>query len=93
MFKKFPALGQPDELAIHRIVREGTNVDHLKGQLPEKMLESYALPRFRNRTAALTFSVALGSKVPKRATLDFIPGQLIEKEMNSCVTGLKGPST
>lgn len=70
---KFPALADLDELAIRRIVRKGTNVDHIKGQLLEELLESYVLPMLRKRQAAF----ALGLKVPKGATVEFIPGHLI----------------
>ena len=48
-------------------------MDHIKGQLLEELLESYVLPMLRNRQAAF----ALGLKVPKGVTLEFVPGHLI----------------
>ncbi len=62
-----------DAPAIRRCVGKGPNVDHLKGQLLEELLESKVVPWLRTRTGAF----ALGVEVPAGKTLEFIPGHLI----------------
>ncbi len=60
-----------DQFALERILLKGPNVDHLKGQLLEELIESRIVPWLRERAGAY----ALGVKVPKK--LEFIPGYSI----------------
>jgi hypothetical protein len=62
-----------DAPAIRRCVEKGPNVDHLKGQLLEELLESKVLPWLRTRTG----SFALGVQVPAGKKLEFIPGHML----------------
>ncbi|MGZ3742933.1 MAG: pre-toxin TG domain-containing protein [Pseudobdellovibrionaceae bacterium] len=69
---KYASLKELDSLAIQRILDKGTNIDHIKGQVLEEMIESRVVPWLRQRTGAL----ALGVEAPGK-TLEFIPGHLI----------------
>ncbi|PGH07668.1 hypothetical protein GX51_01677 [Blastomyces parvus] len=71
--KKYPILDKLDEIAIDRVLRKGPNVNHLKGQLLEELAESHLIPMLRERHVGF----ALGVKVPKGKTLEFIPGYSI----------------
>ncbi len=67
------AMKSLDAPAIRRCVGKGPNVDHLKGQLLEELLESKVLPWLRERAG----SFALGVQVPAGKKLEFIPGHMI----------------
>ncbi|KAG5290181.1 hypothetical protein I7I48_09723 [Histoplasma ohiense] len=71
--KRYPILDKLDEIAVDRILRKGPNVDHIKGQLLEELAESHIIPMLRERHAGF----ALGVKVPKGKTLEFVPGYSI----------------
>ena len=61
-----------DELAMRRILEKGPNVDHLKGQLLEELVESRVVPWLRDRAGAYALGIATGGK-----RLEFIPGHLV----------------
>lgn len=67
------AMKSLDAPAIRRCVGKGPNVDHLKGQLLEELLESKIVPWLRDRAG----SFALGIQVPAGKKLEFIPGHMI----------------
>ncbi|PGH29273.1 hypothetical protein GX50_07988 [[Emmonsia] crescens] len=71
--KKYPIMGKLDEIALDRVLRKGPNTNHIKGQLLEELAESHIIPMMRERHAGF----ALGVKVPKTKTLEFIPGYSI----------------
>lgn len=62
-----------DSPSLLRILEKGPNVDHLKGQLLEELVESQVLPWLRTRTGPL----ALGVRVPAGKRLEFFPGHMI----------------
>ncbi|UHH09249.1 pre-toxin TG domain-containing protein [Luteimonas fraxinea] len=66
-------MGSLDAPALLRILEKGPNVDHLKGQLLEELIESKIVPWLRTRVGEF----ALGLKVPAGKKLEFIPGHLI----------------
>jgi hypothetical protein len=68
-----PELRSLDPLALERILAKGPNVDHLKGQLLEELIESRIVPWLRTREG----SFALGIAVPAGKKLEFLPGHLI----------------
>jgi hypothetical protein len=68
-----PELASLDALAIERVLAKGPDVDHLKGQLLEELLESRVVPWLRTRVGGF----ALGITVPVGKKLEFIPGHLI----------------
>lgn len=68
-----PQLRQLDALALERVLAKGPNVDHLKGQLLEELVESRLVPWLRTREGGF----ALGITVPVGKKLEFIPGHLI----------------
>lgn len=61
-----------DELALQRVLAKGPNVDHLKGQLLEELVEARVVPWLRDRAGSFALGVQTGSK-----QLEFIPGHLI----------------
>lgn len=61
-----------DEHALRRVLEKGPNVDHLKGQLLEEILESRIVPWLRDRAGSFALGVQTGGK-----QLEFIPGHLI----------------
>jgi hypothetical protein len=71
-------LASLDALAIERILTKGPNVDHLKRQLLEELVERRVVPWLRLRTRMGGF--ALGITVPTCKKLEFIPGHLIRAE-------------
>jgi len=74
-------LGSLDELALQRILAKGPNVDHLKGQLLEELLESRVVPWLRDRAGSFALGVQTGGK-----KLEFIPGHLIRDAAGRQVT-------
>jgi hypothetical protein len=62
-----------DAPSLLRILEKGPNVDHLKGQLLEELIETQVLPWLRSRAGSL----ALGVRVPAGKKLEFIPGHMI----------------
>ncbi|MGF7213219.1 hypothetical protein GGE65_007856 [Skermanella aerolata] len=71
--RQHSVLSSLDGFALRRILEKGPNVDHLKGQLLEELLESRLVPWLRDRAG----SFALGLQVPTGKQLEFIPGHLI----------------
>lgn len=72
-----PALSALDELALQRVLAKGPNVDHLKGQLLEEMIESRLVPWLGGREGGY----ALGIVVPAGKKLEFIPGHIVRDSM------------
>ena len=68
-----PQLRGLDALSLERVLAKGPNVDHLKGQLLEELVESRIVPWLSMREG----SFALGITVPAGKRLEFIPGYLI----------------
>jgi hypothetical protein len=68
-----PQLRGLDALSLERVLAKGPNVDHLKGQLLEELIESRLVPWLSSREG----SFALGMTVPAGKKLEFIPGHLI----------------
>lgn len=68
-----PELRSLDALAVERVLAKGPNVDHLKGQLLEELVESRIVPWLRTREGGF----ALGITVPAGKKLEFLPGHLI----------------
>jgi hypothetical protein len=68
-----PELLSLDAFAIERILAKGPNVDHIKGQLLEELVESRIVPWLRTREGAF----ALGVEVPAGKRLEFLPGHMI----------------
>lgn len=68
-----PQLRSLDAHSLERILAKGPNVDHLKGQLLEELLEYRLVPWLAKREGAY----ALGISVPAGKKLEFIPGHLI----------------
>jgi Pre-toxin TG len=62
-----------DELALERILAKGPNVDHLKGQVLEELIESRLVPWLSTREGGF----ALGITVPAGKKVEFLPGHLI----------------
>ncbi len=69
---KFPKLADLDPLAIGRIAAKGTNIDHVKGQLLEELLENKIVGWLREGTGKKALALE-HIKEP----LHFIPGHLI----------------
>ena len=61
-----------DEFAMQRILEKGPNVDHLKGQLLEELVESRLVPWLRDRAGSFALGIETGGK-----KLEFIPGHMI----------------
>lgn len=68
-----PTLKVLDEHAIGRVLAKGPNVDHLKGQVLEELIESRIVPWLSSREGGF----ALGITVPAGKKLEFIPGHLV----------------
>jgi len=68
-----PQLRGLDALSLERVLAKGPNMDHLKGQLLEELVESRIVPWLSTREG----SFALGITVPTGKKLEFIPGHLI----------------
>lgn len=66
-----PILASLDAAALRRVVERGPNVDHLKGQLLEELIESRVVPWLRSGAGAEALGLARGKP------LEFIPGHLI----------------
>ena len=71
-----------DGLALERVLAKGPNVDHLKGQLLEELIESRLVPWLSKREGGL----ALGIAVPAGKKLEFIPGHLIRDASGRQIT-------
>ncbi len=71
--KSNAAMKSLDAPALLRVLEKGPNVDHLKGQLLEELIESQLMPWLRTRAGEM----ALGLKVPVGKKLEFIPGHMI----------------
>ncbi|PZV19512.1 MAG: hypothetical protein DCF20_00405 [Pseudanabaena sp.] len=74
-------LSSLDEFAMQRILEKGPNVNHLKGQLLEELLESSVVPWLRDRAGAFALGVQTGGK-----QLEFIPGHLIRDASGRQIT-------
>lgn len=74
-------LSSLDELAMQRILQKGPNVDHLKGQLLEELLESRVVPWLRDRAGSFALGIQTGGK-----RLEFIPGHLIRDASGRQIT-------
>jgi hypothetical protein len=75
-------LASLDVLAIERVLAKGPNVDHLKGQLLEELVESRIVPWLKTRVGGF----ALGITVPAGKKLEFIPGHLIRDAAGRQIT-------
>lgn len=71
-----------DALAIERVLAKGPNVDHLKGQLLEELIESRLVPWLSTREGGF----ALGVTIPAGKKLEFIPGHLIRDAAGRQIT-------
>jgi hypothetical protein len=71
-----------DALALERVLAKGPNVDHLKGQLLEELIESRLVPWLSTREGGF----ALGIAVPAGKKLEFIPGHLIRDASGRQIT-------
>ena len=78
---KHGILGTLDELAMQRILSKGPNVDHIKGQLLEELLESQLVPWLRDRAGSFALGIETGGK-----KLEFIPGHLIRDTAGRQIT-------
>ncbi|MCE5324673.1 pre-toxin TG domain-containing protein [bacterium] len=78
---KYPILRKLDGPAMQRVLEKGPNVDHLKGQLLEELIESRVVPWLNTRTGPL----ALGLSVPGKQ-LEYIPGHLIRDASSHQIT-------
>ena len=74
-------LGSLDDFAMQRILAKGPNVDHLKGQLLEELLESRLVPWLRDRAGSFALGIQSGSK-----KLEFVPGHLIRDSRGRQIT-------
>ncbi len=74
-------LGSLDNFAIQRILEKGPNVDHIKGQLLEELLESRVVPWLRDRAGSFALGVQTTGK-----QLEFIPGHLIRDASGRQIT-------
>lgn len=70
-----------DELALQRVLERGPNVDHLKGQLLEELMEARVVPWLRDRAGSFALGVQTGGK-----QLEFIPGHLIRDASGRQIT-------
>lgn len=77
-----PQLAGIDALSLQRILAKGPNVDHLKGQLLEEIIESRLVPWLSTREGGF----ALGITVPAGKKLEFIPGHLIRDAAGRQIT-------
>lgn len=73
---QYPVLRSLDELAFQRVLEKGPNLDHLKGQLLEELVEARIVPWLRDRAGSYALGVQTGGR-----QLEFIPGHLI-RDMN-----------
>lgn len=74
-------LASLDSIAMRRILEKGPNVDHLKGQLLEELLESRVVPWLRDRAGSFALGVQSGGK-----KLEFIPGHLVRDSSGRQIT-------
>ncbi len=79
--RRHPILQDLDELAIQRVIERGPNVNHLKGQLLEELLESRVVRWLQDPAGPR----ALGLDVPF-GELEFIPGHLIRDTLGDQIT-------
>jgi len=77
-----PQLLELDALALERVLAKGPNVDHLKGQVLEELVESRLVPWLSKREGGF----ALGIAVPAGKKLEFIPGHLIRDAAGRQIT-------
>jgi hypothetical protein len=68
-----------DQFAVERILLKGPNLNHLKGQLLEELLESRIVPWLKQRWGGL----ALALDVPAGKELEFIPGYIIVSPLST----------
>jgi len=78
---RFSVLRSLDGPALQRVLERGPNIDHLKGQLLEELIESRIVPWLSTREGA----AALGVSAPGR-TLEFFPGHLIRDAAGRQIT-------
>ena len=79
--RQHPILASLDDFAMRRILEKGPNVDHLKGQLLEELVESRVVPWLRERAGSFALGVQTGGK-----QLEFIPGHLIRDAAGRQIT-------
>ncbi|WP_347888550.1 pre-toxin TG domain-containing protein [Nitrosomonas europaea] len=70
-----------DEHALQRVLEKGPNVDHLKGQLLEEIIEARVVPWLRDRAGSFALGVQTGGR-----QLEFIPGHLIRDASGRQIT-------
>lgn len=70
---------------MERILLKGPNLNHLKGQLLEELLESRIVPWLKQRWGGL----ALALDVPAGKELEFIPGYIIVSPLSTSEYFLK----
>ena len=70
-----------DEFALQRVLEKGPNVDHLKGQLLEEIVEARVVPWLRDRAGSFALGVQTGAK-----KLEFIPGHLLRDASGRQIT-------
>lgn len=70
-----------DEHALQRVLEKGPNVDHLKGQLLEELVEARVVPWLRDRAGSFALGVQTGGR-----QLEFIPGHLIRDASGRQIT-------
>ncbi|MFD0472962.1 pre-toxin TG domain-containing protein [Nonomuraea thailandensis] len=66
------ALATLDGPAMLRILEKGPNVDHLKGQVLEEVLESQVVPWLAQRAGSFALGLRTGGR-----PLEFVPGHLV----------------
>ncbi len=81
LITQHPFLKSLDELSLQRIIEKGPNVDHLKGQLLEEILESKIIPILREQRVAEALGLSVGRK-----RLEFIAGHLIRDTKGKQIT-------
>lgn len=81
LVQRFPILADLDPLAIERVLARGPNVNHMKGQLLEELLEQRIVTWLRDPAgkAALGLDDVVGE-------LHFVPGDLVRDARNVQLT-------
>lgn len=78
---KHDVLSSIDDLALSRVLKKGPNVDHIKGQLLEELVESRVVPWLHNPAGSLALGIQTGGK-----KLEFFPGHLIRDAQGRQIT-------
>lgn len=79
--QRFNTLRTLDEFALQRVLSKGPNVDHLKGQLLEEIVEARIVPWLRDRAGSFALGIETGGR-----QLEFIPGHLIRDASGRQIT-------